>query len=532
MAVVTQTTIGISLLRALLFPILFIAPGQLALRSALWAARLRDTLSRLQKVVYSVALSTVSVFVLYLGLSLLRWDVLSPGDSIPFWTFVVSVPVHFILTAVIGVITGAFIHNYVETGRGLDEIDNWEFALSRYDDDEVIVRTCGGKEVRGEVVDTAVFDREEGLKASQSNTSRLDTNGLNTSEGILLTDPSATDSEAEKGVEQMYDQEEVEGDEKEEDKKQEATTDRMSGDTEPLYLSDNDTNYAYFSRDDVEGILFLDKLTEEKNPRVSRDDRAQEFLDDVTSELAPQRLIPDISTWIRMCLYRAVLVVTLVVSALLPDGVFWSISQSLLGFNQTVVLLKALFITFSAILLIDTVDPIRQKQWLTSALLLGSFAVPAALSEVLFSLPNSLSLLSGATLGLLLSPTCIYTAQQYGWRPAAYTTLAVFSVTALSHTLQFGVWPQVTEQLSAIGVVFWMSALLVNRLRVGNGSGFDDTAEVTADGVVWLLVTLVSAGVAIPSRIPYTAATTVYKFGSLLVGVVLGSFLVWRVIGE
>jgi len=531
--VVTQSAIGISLLRALLFPILFLAPGLLALPPALWTARLGDTLSRLQKVVYSVVLSTASVFGLYLGWSLLRWEFLSPDDTIAFWTFVVVIPVHFFLTGVIGVTAGAFIHNYVETGRRLHETDNWEFALSRYGDDEVVVRTCGGKEVRGEVVDTAVFDREEGLEASQSDTDGLNTAGVDTSEGILLTDPSVADPEDEKKVEGMYSgeqeqsSEQGESSEQAESSEQEVNADSPSDNTESLHLSDEDTNYAYFPRDDVEGILFLDKLTEEKGPRLSRDDRAQEFLGDVMDELAPQKLTPDIPRRLHRWLYRLFLIIILIVSASWNpiSESFW---QTPLGVGEALLSIKALVATFATVLLIDEFGSTRCRQWLTFGLLVTSWLVPLTLSYLLLSPLDSLSLLSGTVLGLVLSAAYSYTTRQYGWRPAAYTTLAVFSFASLSHTFQFGVWPQAVEQLSATGVVFWTGALLVNRLRVGDGSGFDDTAKVTADGVVWLLVALVSAAVVIPSRIPYTVSTTVYKFGSLLVGIVLGSFLVWR----
>lgn len=534
MAVVTQSTIGVSLLRALLFPILFLAPGLLALRPTLWTARLGDTLSRLQKVVYSVVLSTASVLGLYLGWSLLRWEFLSPDDTVPFWTFVVAIPVHFFLTGVIGVTAGAFIHNYVETGPRLDETDNWEFALSRYGNDEVVVRTCGGKEVRGEVVDTAVFDREEGLEASQSDTDELNTARVDNNEGILLTDPSVADPEDEKKVEGMYSGEQQQSNEQEESSEQaessgqEVSADSPSDNTEPLHLSDEDTNYAYFPRDDVEGILFLDKLTKEKGPRLSRDDRAQEFLGDVMDELAPQKLTPDTTGTVRTHLYRLVLAATLLVSIFSSGIIRRSTFRMPLGVDQTLILISGLLAVFSTVLLINEFSSVWQQQWLTFALLVLSFITPVAVSHFFFSLPNSLSLLSGATLALLLSPTYVYTTRQYDWRPAAYTTLAVFSFASLSHTFQFGVWPQSIEQLSATGVVFWIGALLVNRLRVSDGSGFNDTAKVTADGVVWLLVTFVSAAVVIPSRIPYTVSTTVYKFGSLLVGIVLGSFLVWR----
>lgn len=299
MAAVAQVSVGVSLVRTFLFPILFLTPGLLALRVALWTARLGNVLSRLQKVAYSVVLSTASVFVMYLGWSLLRWELLSPDDTVPFWTFVVAVPVHLLLTGLIGVTAGASIHNYVETGRRLDETDNWEFALSRYSDDEVVVRTCGGKEVQGELVDTAVFDQEEGLEASRSDDSRLETTGLDTSEGILLTDPSAADTESTEKVEEMYDDdddgtgtESGERDDKEQSTEQDEWSESATDDTGALRLTDEDTNYAYFPREDVEAILFLDKLTDEKEPRVSRDDRAQEFLGNVVDELAPYTLTP------------------------------------------------------------------------------------------------------------------------------------------------------------------------------------------------------------------------------------------------
>lgn len=100
------------------------------------------------------------------------------------------------------------------------------------------------------------------------------------------------------------------------------------------------------------------------------------------------------------------------------------------------------------------------------------------------------------------------------------------------HTFRFGAWPRAAEQLSVVGVVFWTVALLLNRLRVGDGSGFDDKARVAADGVVWLLVALVTAGIAVPSRTLYAVSIPVYEAGSLLAGIVLSSFLIWRTAEE
>jgi hypothetical protein len=468
------------------------------------------------------------VFLLYLGWSLLRWNILSPDDTVPFWTFVAVVPVHFLLTGLIGVTAGAFIHNYVETGRSLDETDNWEFTLSRYGDDEVVVRTCGGKEVQGEVVDTAVFDQEEGIEASRSDGDGLNTTGLDTSEGILLTDPSVTDREAKEKVKNMYDEEEGE----EESSQKEVRTDGSSDHTAPLHLTDEDTNYAYFARDDVEAILFLDKLTEEKGPRVSRDDRAQEFLGSVIDELAPQSFTPNISEQVQKFLCRVALLIILVGSVVLLANVSRAVWRTPLGINQTIISIGGLLTTSSTVLLINGFDSPRWKKWLTFTLLIFFWLVPVALSYLLFSPLDGLSLLSGALLGLILSSAFSHTARQYGWRPAAYTTLAVLSFASLSHTLQFGVWSQAAEQFSAIGIVVWTTALLLNRLRVGDGSGFDNNAGVAADGVVWLLIALAAAGVAIPSRIPYAVSTIVYAAGSLLVGVTLASFLTWRIAEE
>lgn len=491
-----QSSVGVPLLRALLFPILFLAPGLLALRPALWTARLRDTLSRLQKVVYSVVFSSSSFFIIYSGWSLLWWEPLSPDDEVKFATLVAVVPVHFLLTVVIGVAVGSFFHNYVGTARGLDEFDSWEFAFDRYESGELLVRTNSGKEISGEILEGTQIDR---------------------SEGVLLTDPTAADENDTAAVREEFRDE------------QDTTTSRwpaaQSRDTEHVQLEDSNAQYTYFPKEEIETVFFLDEFVEDPNvPQKDQNDRAQSFLGDVYSQFEPYEVAP--------CFRRLADPIsgpsTLSVAAFLSlVGCVFLLTGThpQPGHEAEVALLGALgaCLTGSTVVLANRCTG-DELAWLFGSSVIALFPLVFFVGLV----RQPLTLARGVLVGGLIGPLYVSVTREYGVTPAVYVTVGLSAAVALAHSV-FGFGGRITQQVILMLLLVTIVTLAVNRLRVGTAEEFDDWERVAADTMKWLLFGVVAAAVAVPSQLVAPPAVRAISLGAFLPALVLGSFAIRRV---
>lgn len=492
-----QSSVGVPLLRALLFPILFLAPGLLALRPAQWTARLRDTLSRLQKVVYSVVFSSSSFFLIYFGWSLFRWEPLSPDDKIRFAALVAAVPAHFVITVVVGVVVGSFFHNYVGTARGLDEFDSWEFAFDRYESGKVLVRTESGKEVEGEILEGTEIDR---------------------SEGVLLTDPSAADKEDTAAVREKF------GDEQETDISRWSAAQRRE--SERVQLEDTDAQYTYFPREEIETVFFLDEFVEDPNKsQKDQNDRAQSFLSEVYAQLEPSEVEPRPQWWVGAISNSYTLFPVVVLSLV---GCV-SLLTTAYPFAHAVEI--ALLGAFGACGTASTVVLHNRREgseWTLCQFYAGLMSLLFLILTV-GSVCQSLATMRGVLVGGLIAPLYVSVDEEYGVIPATYVTILILLVVALSHSVFSDIGSRVTQQFALILLLATVIALGVNRLRVGTAEEFDDWERVTADAVKWLLFGVIAAGIAIPSQLIDSVTVSAVSLGMLLPAAVLGPFAVWRV---
>ena len=493
-----QSSVGAPLVRALLFPILFLAPGLLALRPAQWTAQLRDTLSRLQKVVYSVVFSSSSFFLIYIVWSLFRWEPLSPDNEIRFATLVAVVPVHFLLTALVGVAVGSFFHNYVGTARGLDEFDSWEFALNRYESGRLLVRTNSGKQVEGEILEGAQIDK---------------------SEGILLTGPTAADESDTAAVRERF-----------ADEKNETSHRRSAGrcsESEHVQVEDSDAQYIYFPREDIETVFFLDEFVEDPNrTQKYKNDRVQSFLSGVYTRLKPYEIRSHLRWWVTVILSPHTLFGVVVLSFI---GCVFLLTtpHPQLGQGEKIALFGGLSTcgTTSMIVLNGWRADGKRAFWLLCAILVGDITLVFAAGRV----QQSLAITRGVLTGCLIGSLYVSISKEYSTGVAAYVTIALSSLVVLSHSVFSDIGSRVTQQFALILLLATVIALGVNRLRVGTAEEFDDWERVTADAVKWLLFGVIAAGIAIPSQLIDSVTVSAVSLGMLLPAAVLGPFAVWRV---
>lgn len=457
-----------------MLPILFLAPGLLGLRAGLWTARASDTLSRLQKVVYSVGFSTVSAMTIYSLWSIYRWEPLSPDDRVPFFSLVSSLPVHFLLTVLVGVVAGSFFHNYVNSADGLGEFDGWGFVFERYGSGEVVVRTDSGREVKGNVQNTKPSD---------------------TTEGVILSNPVVVNRK--QGEETNVIHTEVDDETGDSDIRHWVGSDTDAEFLKEIDLGEGGSRYAYFARDDVEAVFFTDEFSESLiKPTGGEDDRAQEFCSDVyrslngvepTSRLSPLREI-----LASRLTHLVVTTVALASTFLLTDFAAVGVRKTVAAFGIAVAVASSL--TFATR---------RDCDWSSERRVIFPGGVAVVGCAVLFLFSGRwlgwLPLIGGCLIGSLLGSLYRYFNEQHGLYPAVYVGATAACATVFTHTLVFGVWPQFTEQLSLIGVLLGSVALLQNRLRVGTNRAFNGWSRVARDGLLWSMWTGLAVCVSFPT---------------------------------
>lgn len=258
MEVVVQQTAGTALFRSLLLPILFLAPGIPALRARRWAARREGSPSRLQAVVYGTLLSTASLVTVYVALSVYAWQPLT-AEHIDFTapTFFTLLPIHFVITAVYGLIAGEFQYNYYTGNRPRDLYDSWDFAFEKVcEQEDVLVKTTGGTWVSGRVVQhgssagtrdlllgsAQLVDPADSANPTVVPEGEPELRPLHGSSGTLLVDDSSQDApgegqsgtkDTENDMDSVFDDSEVSNES----------------------ISEDATNYVYINEPDIETVV-------------------------------------------------------------------------------------------------------------------------------------------------------------------------------------------------------------------------------------------------------------------------------------
>jgi hypothetical protein len=511
---------GLSALRTLLLPILFLGPGLPAIRTALWTARLDDSLSRLQKVTYSVLFSTASVLILYFVQSLVEWEPLwVESTTLQVGVIVTAFPVHFLLTVALGVVTGSFFHNFVGSAGGLGELDGWQFAFRRYGTGEVVVRTDGGREIRGEIVPSR---------------------GLREEEGLLLAEPSVVTSDSDssrprEGPEEVLNRKWRRGDSSiltDNDKEEES---EFIEEIETEGDVHSDAQYLFVRRSDVEAVFFDEEFAVDPNkPTTDQNDRVQQFLgrvsNSIQSDIFDRR---DVSTCTFLTHWLSLSVVAIVsVAILLTLG----LSPTLYSPEVRTTLLFGAGVTTTT-LLVEITGRVRARHGRVSywaSLTVVIVASSAVVGWYLWSdLVDGTVLVRGSLVGVLAWALYTDLADQYRRRLAGYALVSFFGATALFHTRTEAAVPPTLAGQTSLGVsVTAATMLLINSLRVGTAAAFENWDSVFRDIIKWLLVVALVAWTAWP---PVSFAPTlvgVLSLGGLVPTAVLAFWYLWQTYTE
>lgn len=139
---------------ALFIPLLLVIPGVVGLQISLWTTRRTDTFSQLEKLVLSALISLTSLFILYVGWSVILWDLIGYEYISDFSLFqvVCGYVLHFATAGLVGLLAGSFTYNYYLGNTPGRMYDSWEYLFEqRHEEDDVKIRTVSGLWLKGHV---------------------------------------------------------------------------------------------------------------------------------------------------------------------------------------------------------------------------------------------------------------------------------------------------------------------------------------------------------------------------------------------
>jgi len=163
----------------LLYLIILLVPGLLAVKIFLAITREVDRYSRLTAVVYSLGFAILSVLTLYIGISLLHWSFITAEElnSLTIPNLIWAYFVHTLLALSYGFVFGqarviadkrGYIDGLVDSIPNLEEMDAreelWDLTFSDiYSDSEIRIVTQEGDILQGEVMRSGTKAQERDL---------------------------------------------------------------------------------------------------------------------------------------------------------------------------------------------------------------------------------------------------------------------------------------------------------------------------------------------------------------------------------
>ncbi|WP_152420019.1 DUF6338 family protein [Haloferax prahovense] len=146
---------SLSLLGAVALPLLFIVPGVAAIRVAGWTTKRREDHDRVEIIFFSLVFSIVSLVILYLLASVLKWDWITAGDvtRLELSAVIGWYLAHLVVAGTIGAIFGSFSYNYIYENQFRDHYDSWDFAFQFiHQSSDVVVKTTSGDWIQGHAI--------------------------------------------------------------------------------------------------------------------------------------------------------------------------------------------------------------------------------------------------------------------------------------------------------------------------------------------------------------------------------------------
>lgn len=147
--------VGFNLLTVnLLYAIFFVVPGLLGLKIYLKIAEKVDSYTRLDAIIYSLGISIISVFVLYVVYGIWLWN-LPQFNDVRFSELPIIMGVyvaHVVASCVTGVAIGKIDARRSDRGDQKTRRELWDFAFDDiYSDTRIRVTTLDGRKIEGTV---------------------------------------------------------------------------------------------------------------------------------------------------------------------------------------------------------------------------------------------------------------------------------------------------------------------------------------------------------------------------------------------
>lgn len=512
---VAQTGAATVLLRSLLLPLVFLAPGVPALRLKRWAARRSGRPPRFQLAVYGTLLAATSLLTLYLGVSWFEWRPIGTSwiDDLSLYQQILLFVLHFALTLVYGALFGEVKYNYYTGNKPRDLYDSWDYAFEHvFQSGDVILKTTSGTWVHGEVVQSGSSDETRDLLFESARvldpreTSELSVTPHGETapqiqhgdENSVLRDSTASFSDMDELLS--------------EDQSETATAD----------------NYIYVDKSTVETVIFCGGT--EMEPAAEIEAGTPGAVEELLSELFGEvpRVPDSLESTLRAYRLPLLGVVVALVAASLSVFSGWLVLPDR---GETYLSCVIGVVTASTTTVYYRTGVLRRPKCVLNVdvggheTLYGFLAVVAVWSYAPVLSPAVVPLLVGVVVGTTLTTVHLGLLGRFDTRAASCS-----SVLASIPIVVAVVWVErgVTSLFGRTTTLFWAIiavVLIVDRIRIGTPSSYNEWSDV-ARYVVWWVITVaicialvaVAFGVSVP-------ATTIVTGVLLLVGWLLARSL-------
>ncbi|MDJ1433971.1 DUF6338 family protein [Halostagnicola sp. A-GB9-2] len=163
---------------SLIAVILLLVPGIVAIEVYYRKVGMRTNLNRLQRIVFSIFLSLLSLAVLYLSTGIHFETIESSAESLANWFGILSdgqllslaLPViiafytiHFLFTIVLGYLFGVYRNSHTFNNQVLDRRPPWHYAFQESKSEEIEVILEDGSIIRGQFNEAAWDKRDHDL---------------------------------------------------------------------------------------------------------------------------------------------------------------------------------------------------------------------------------------------------------------------------------------------------------------------------------------------------------------------------------
>jgi len=461
---------SLSLLSALILPLLFIVPGVGAIRAANWTTKRREEHDRIELIFFSLIYSISSLLVLYAIGSVWEWTLVTEADitGLGLPGGIAWYLVHLLLAGLTGAIVGSFSYNYVYENQFRDHYDSWDFAFQYiHQSKNVIVKTTGGDWIHGHAIQSGTSDGTRDL---------------------LLASPREVEDPSDPDLEEYPLDPSLDPGSDETPEPEDADT----FDPEEARLPASLGNYLYVNEPDIETVVFNDSSDEDPDGTLFNKDRLQARAGLLYDELELDTVVNKLRVVYPKLVGRRAQMLLLPVTVALLVGFVVSpelalpLSQEDLGLVQV-----------SCAVGIGILGGIRQSERLSLAptavvsnvvLLTGSIVVAGGLiggPAVGFDLPGSnypvssmlLQLVSGVAAGTVLAAIVSRIKTRYDVRPGWYMAgLMILSYLFGGLVLSESLTPEI-GQLTIAATTILGVLLFVDRVQVGVAGRYNNWPE-------------------------------------------------------